>query len=87
MFLFWKRCFIFKKITKQSQFALFVATLKNLTSNQMKNSPITYYFKILLANELLSLAKNFTQIYNLDIIKNLLPPPSFTKIQNKPGYI
>ena len=39
--------------------------------------------KILLGNELLTFIQNFMQIYNLETIKNLLPTPSFAKIQNK----
>ena len=42
--LFWKKWARFKKVVNQSQFALFVATLKKLTSNQMKKNPITYYY-------------------------------------------
>ena len=63
-----------------------MVTLKNFTSNQIKRNPLTYYFIILLANKLLTFANNFIQIYNLQTIKNLLPTPSFTNIQNKPGH-
>ena len=35
---------MFTKIIKQSQFALFVATLKNLTWNQMKKNHMIYYY-------------------------------------------
>ena len=35
---------MFKKFVNQSQFALFVTMLKNLTWNQMKKDPMTYYY-------------------------------------------
>ena len=83
MVLFWLKCAIFNNVVNQSQFTLFVAKLKNQTSNQMKKNPIPSPFWRGIANELIHLRNNFISTYKDKRSKNLLPTGYFAKIHYK----
>ena len=83
MVLFWYKCGMFNIGVNQSQFTLFMAKLKNLTSNQMKKNAIPNTFWRTLADELINFTWIFISIWKAKRSKNLLPTSSFAKIHNK----